>query len=87
VKTSNYYDSSAGIISTAGKKSLVRFKNQNEIVAESPSLQAEEFFFLLRFWVMPQFENSIAITPKAFANFSPGLERSDNPGIITSKTF
>jgi len=27
-----------------------------------------------------QFETS-AITPKAFANFSPGLERSDNPGI------
>jgi len=23
------------------------------------------------------------ITPKAFANFSPGLERSDNPGIRT----
>jgi len=22
------------------------------------------------------------ITPKALANFSPGLERSDNPGII-----
>jgi len=36
---------------------------------------------------MPQFENLIAITPKAFANFSPGLERSENPGIITSKAF
>jgi hypothetical protein len=23
---------------------------------------------------------SIEITPKALANFSPGLERSDNPG-------
>ena len=22
------------------------------------------------------------VTPKAFANFSPGLERSDNPGIV-----
>jgi len=29
---------------------------------------------------MPQFENLIAITPKAFANFSPGLECNDNPG-------
>jgi len=25
---------------------------------------------------------SLTITPKAFANYSPGLERSDNPGII-----
>jgi hypothetical protein len=24
-------------------------------------------------------------TPKAFANFSPGLERSDNPGIANKK--
>jgi hypothetical protein len=24
-------------------------------------------------------------TPKAFANFSPGLERSDNPGIEYKK--
>ena len=23
----------------------------------------------------------VTITPKAFANLSPGLERSDNPGI------
>jgi len=32
--------------------------------------------------VLPQFE----LTPKALANFSPGLERSDNPGAVTSKT-
>jgi hypothetical protein len=25
------------------------------------------------------------ITPKAFANFSPGLERSDNPGTYETK--
>ena len=25
------------------------------------------------------------VTPKAFANFSPGLERSDNPGIVLTK--
>jgi len=25
-------------------------------------------------------QSSDMITPKAFANFSPGLERSDNPG-------
>jgi len=29
--------------------------------------------------------NPTASTPKAFANFSPGLERSDNPGTVTSK--
>ncbi|HXC71447.1 MAG TPA: hypothetical protein VN644_15805 [Pyrinomonadaceae bacterium] len=27
------------------------------------------------------FIDATTITPKAFANFSPGLERSDNPGI------
>ena len=32
--------------------------------------------------VVHQFEN----TPKAFANFSPGLEHSDNPGIANNKT-
>jgi hypothetical protein len=32
----------------------------------------------MTFWLVRQFE----ITPKALANFSPGLERSDNPGII-----
>jgi len=26
------------------------------------------------------FQSHFEITPKAFANFSPGLERSDNPG-------
>ena len=30
------------------------------------------------FWVVHQFE----ITPKALANSSPGLERSDNPGFV-----
>jgi len=25
-------------------------------------------------------QRTFALTPKAFANFSPGLERSDNPG-------
>ena len=25
----------------------------------------------------------VSLTPKAFANFSPGLERSDNPGSET----
>jgi hypothetical protein len=29
--------------------------------------------------------NFESITPKAFANFSPGLERSDNPGIRNLK--
>jgi len=29
--------------------------------------------------VLPQFE----LTPKALANFSPGLERSDNPGAVS----
>jgi hypothetical protein len=38
--------------------------------------------FYVNPWVVHQFE----ITPKAFANFSPGLERSDNPGIRTSDT-
>jgi hypothetical protein len=28
--------------------------------------------------------SSVEITPKALANCSPGLERSDNPGIIIS---
>jgi hypothetical protein len=31
--------------------------------------------------IMAQFED----TPKALANFSPGLERSDNPGCIDKK--
>jgi hypothetical protein len=26
------------------------------------------------------------ITPEAFANFSPGLERSDNPGNVNKKS-
>jgi hypothetical protein len=26
-----------------------------------------------------------SVTPKAFANLSPGLERSDNPGISNNK--
>jgi len=30
-----------------------------------------------------QFEN----TPKAFANFSPGLERSDNPGLTNKMIY
>ena len=34
--------------------------------------------------VLMQFEKT---TPKAFANFSPGLERSDNPGIRLKTTF
>ena len=25
------------------------------------------------------------LTPKAFANFSPGLERSDNPGAVVKQ--
>ena len=29
---------------------------------------------------MDQFEN----TPKAFANFSPGFERSENPGFVVN---
>ena len=33
-----------------------------------------------RCWVVGQFELGDINTPKAFANFSPGLERSDNPG-------
>jgi len=28
-----------------------------------------------------------AVTPKAFANSSPGLERSDNPGITKQKSI
>ena len=34
---------------------------------------------------MPQFEIGIN-TPKAFANFSPGFERSENPGIANTKS-
>ncbi len=39
---------------------------------------------LLPLMVVGQFENW-TITPKAFANFSPGLERSDNPGGLNIK--
>ena len=31
--------------------------------------------------------NPSPITPKAFANFSPGLERSDNPGYKATSPF
>ena len=30
---------------------------------------------------------NLSITPKALANFSPGLERSDNPGLDHHMTY
>ncbi|HJP91602.1 MAG TPA: hypothetical protein VJ875_06580 [Pyrinomonadaceae bacterium] len=35
---------------------------------------------------IPEIGNdAVSVTPKAFTNFSPGLERSDNPGIAILK--
>jgi hypothetical protein len=44
-------------------------QEEREEIAESSATKKQR-------WVVSQFE----LTPRAFANFSPGLERSDNPG-------
>jgi hypothetical protein len=36
----------------------------------------------MKILVVPQFE----LTPKALANFSPGFERSENPGLTIKKS-
>ena len=37
----------------------------------------------LRRWLWLRHWLVVGFTPKALANLSPGLERSDNPGLIT----
>ena len=55
-------------------------KNKSQVSKTASSLTYQPYFSVLSLLSKHEFEFK-QITPKAFANFSPRLERSDNLGL------